>query len=293
MQIFREAQRFRRGNFTFNGVYTAQRPNDATSRANTGNGLADFLLGNVSGGTYGRAQGEEIIAPYYGVFVQDDWKVTPNLTVNAGLRREATRGGFYPNPDDQTVSRYWLPEFYGNDLAEGIYFPEDRGDCGCQNDLVNFAPRLGVAWKLNERTVIRAGAGIYYAQPDGFDSQFSNYFTGPPRANEITFPANNLTPVARLATGFPDLPVGTTIPNNSSIELTAIERITPYSQQWFLDVQRNLPLDIVLTVGYAGAAPDIFLRRATSTRRRRPTRRAGESAAPLRTNFNAITARDS
>lgn len=293
IQIFREAQRFRRGNFTFNGVYTSEKPNDAASRANTGNGLADFLLGNVSGGTYGRAQGEEIIAPYYGVFVQDDWKIRQNLTINAGLRWEGTRGAFYPNPDKQTVARYWLPEFYGTSQAEGIYFPTSESDCGCKNDLMNFAPRLGIAWKLNDKTVIRSGAGIYYAQPDGFDSQFSNYFTGPPRANELTFLANNTVAVTKLSTGFPDLPAGTTIPNNSSIDLFAIQRITPASYQWFLDVQRNLPLDIVLTVGYAGAG----------TRNIATTRNINAPLTPdavalantrrrLRTNFNAINVRE-
>ena len=293
IQIFRQAQRFRRGNFTFSGVYTSEKPNDAASRANTGNGLADFLLGNVANGTYGRAQGEEIVAPYYGVFVQDDWKLTPNITINAGLRWEGTRGAFFPDPDKQTVGRYWLPEFYGTSQAEGVYFPTSANDCGCKNDLMNFAPRLGIAWKLNDKTVVRAGAGIFYAQPDGFDSQFSNYFTGPPRANELTFLANNTVPVASLRNGFPDLPAGTTIPNNSSIDLFAIQRITPTSYQWFLDVQRTLPLDFVLTMSYAGAGtrhiattrninapltPDAVL--LANTRRR------------LRTNFNGINVRE-
>jgi hypothetical protein len=95
------------------------------------------------------------------------------------VRWETTLGGFFPNPDEQSVGRYILPEFYGNELGpEGIQFLKDSGDCGCKADWNNFAPRIGLAWKLNEKTVIRSGFGIYYAQPDGFDSQFSNYFTG-------------------------------------------------------------------------------------------------------------------
>jgi hypothetical protein len=293
VEIFREAQRFRRGNFTFSGVYTSQRPNEAASRANTGNGLADFLLGNVSGGTYGRAQGETTVAPYYASFVQDDWKLTPNLTLNLGLRWETTLGAFFPNPDKQTVARYWLPEFYGAGRAEGVYFPEGDADCGCRNDLKNFAPRLGVAWKLNDKTVVRAGAGIFFAQPDGFDSQFSNFFTGPPRSNELTFLANNLVPVARLSAGFPDLPVGTTIPNNSSIELMAIERVTPYSQQWFLDVQRDLPFDIVLTASYAGAGTrHIFTARNINAPLTPDAVVLANQRRRLRTNFNAINVRE-
>ncbi len=294
VEIFREAQRFRRGNLSFSGVYTSEKPNDAPSRANTGNGLADFLLGYVGGGTWGRAQGEEIVAPYYAGFAQDDWKITPSLRLNLGLRWEATLGGFFPNPDKQTVARYVLPEFYGNALGpEGIQFPKDENDCGCDNDFNNFAPRIGVAWKLNEKTVIRAGFGVYFAQPDGFDSQFSHYFTGPPRANELTFVVDRINPVARLSAGFPDLPVGTTIPDNSSIAVTATRRVTAYSEQWFLDVQRNLPLDIILTLGYAGAG----------TRHLASARNLNAPLTPdpvipaanrrrLRTNFNAIAVRE-
>jgi hypothetical protein len=294
IRIFREAQRFRRGQMAFSGVYTSQRPNDPASRANTGNGFADFLLGNVSGGTYGRAQGEDIIAPYYGAFVQDDWKVTSNITLNLGLRWEATRGAFFPNPDKQTVGRYWLPEFYGTSQAEGIYFPTNANDCGCKNDLVNFAPRLGIAWKVNEKTVVRAGAGIFFAQPDGFDSQFSNYFTGAPRANELNFLANNTVPVALLRNGFPDLPAaGTTLPNNSTIDLFDIQRITPYSQQWFLDVQRDLPLDIVLTLGYAGAGTRHIATARNINNPLTPDPVAlANTRRRLRTNFNAINLRE-
>jgi hypothetical protein len=293
VEIFREAQRFRRGNLTFSGVYTSQQPNNPASRANTGNGLADFLLGFANGGTYGRAQGEEIVAPYYAAFVQDDWKITPRLTLNAGLRWEATLGGYFPNPDKQSVSRYWLPEFYGAGRAEGIYFPEGDADCGCKNDLNNFAPRLGVAWKVNEKTVVRAGAGVYFAQPDGFDSQFSNFFTGPPRANELTFLPNLIQPVARLSQGFPDLPAGTTIPNNSSIDVTAIERLTGYSQQWFLDVQRDLPLDIVLTLGYAGAGTrHLFTSRNINAPLTPDPVVLAANRRRLRTNFNAINVRE-
>lgn len=293
VEIFREAQRFRRGNFTFSGVYTAQRPNEPTSRANTGNGLADFLLGAANGGTYGRAQGEEIIAPFYAGFVQDDWKLTPHLTLNLGLRWEATLGSYYPNPDEQTVARYLLPEFYGAGVTEGIQFPKNSGDCGCQNDYNNFAPRLGLAWKVNEKTVVRAGAGIYFAQPDGFDSQFSNYFTGPPRANELTFNPNLITPVAQLSVGFPTLPVGTTIPNNSSIDVTDIQRLTGYSQQWFLDVQRDLPLGVVLTLSYAGAGTrHLFTARNINAPLTPDPVVLAANRRRLRTNFNAISVRE-
>ena len=293
VKIFRISSRFRRGQFSFSGVYTSERPNDPASRASTGNGLADFLLGQVAGGMYGHSQGEDAVAPYYAGFVQDDWKITPNLTLNAGLRWEATLGSFHPNAEKQAVARYWLPEFYGTSLPEGVYFPKDARDCGCNNDYNNLAPRLGLAWKLNEQTVIRAGAGIYYAQPDGLDTQFSSFFAGPPRAPEITFQANVITPVALIRNGFPDLAVGTTIPNNSTIELAYIDHLTAYSQQWFLDVQRNLPLDIVLTLGYAGAGTrHLFTSRNINSPLTPDATVLANNRRRLRTNFNAIMLRE-
>jgi Carboxypeptidase regulatory-like domain/TonB dependent receptor len=294
VKVFREAHRFRRGNFAFNGVYTSERPNDAASRAVTGNGLADFLLGYASGGTWGREQGEEIVSPYYAAFAQDDWKLTPNITLNLGLRWETTLGGFFPDPDKQSVGRYILPEVYGNELGpEGIQFPKDSGDCGCRADLNNFAPRIGVAWKLNEKTVIRSGFGIYFAQPDGLDAQFSNFFTGPPRANELNYVVDRINPVARLNAGFPDLPIGTTIPANSAIELFAVERVTAYSQQWFFDLQRDLPLDIVLTLGYAGAGTrHLFASRNINAPTTPDLVTPAANRRRLRTNFNSINLRE-
>ncbi|MBI4469927.1 MAG: TonB-dependent receptor [Acidobacteria bacterium] len=294
VKIFRDAHRFRAGSFTFSGIYTAERPNDPQNSANTGNALADFLLGYASGGTYGRALGEEIVAPYYAGFIQHDWKMTPSLMLNLGLRWEVTLGGYFPNPEKQSVSRYLLPEFYGVPAnQEGIQYPKDGGDCGCDVDYNNFAPRFGLAWRMNEQTVVRAGFGIYFGQADNLAGQFGHYSTGPPRANELTFPTDRLRPVAILSTGFPDLPAGTTIPANGSIDVTAIRLPTHYSQQWFLDVQRTLPLEIVLSVGYAGAGsrhlatfrninlpltPDPVI--PASQRRR------------LRAEFNAITVRE-
>jgi len=290
-EIFREAQRFRRGQFAFNGVYTSQQPNNATSRANTGNGLADFLLGYASGGTYGRAQGEETVAPYFAGFVQDDWKVTPKLTLNLGLRWEATLGTFFPNPDQQSISRYLLPEFYGTPASqEGVQFPQGESDCGCDIDYNNFAPRFGFAWRVTEKTVVRGGFGIYYGQSDRLDDQLSHYFTGPPKANEINFATDRINPVARLSVGFPDLPVGTTIPPDTSINVAAIRKPTTYSQQWFLDVQRSLPLEVVLTVGYAGSGTRHL---ATSRNLNAPLTPDPVTPASqrrrLRSQFNAIT----
>jgi len=111
--IFREAQRFRRGLFTFNKVFTAEQPNVAASRTATGNGLADLLLGWASQTQVGNQLSEDAIAPYWGLYLQDDWKITHRLTMNIGLRWELFQSPYFPDgvPVGRLgVSRY-LTEF--------------------------------------------------------------------------------------------------------------------------------------------------------------------------------------
>ena len=180
-KIFREAQRHRRGRFDFSSQFTAEVPGNAASRANTGNGIADMLLGWVSGGNTGSPQGETTVIPYYGFFVQDDWKATNKLTVNVGLRWELMQTPIFPDPGTQTVSRYLIPEVNG--IAPGqeaFVFPTDGSDCGCREDFDNFAPRLGLAYRANNKTVLRAGAGLYYGEPDNPQSESARFMTGAP-----------------------------------------------------------------------------------------------------------------
>src|SRR4029434_3671631 len=103
-------------------------------------------------------------------------------TLNIGLRYELMMGPVFPNPDQQTVSRYMLPMINGG--QEGFVFPKDGSDCGCNQDWNNFAPRLGLGFRLNNKTVIRSGGGIYYGEPDNV-GEAARFATGPPKAGEV------------------------------------------------------------------------------------------------------------
>jgi hypothetical protein len=249
---FRNASRFRRGQFAFNGAFTSQQPNVATSRANSGNGFADMLLGWASGGSYGTNQGEDIDNKYWGIYIQDDWKVTRNLTINAGLRYEIFYKATFVNPDKQGVARYLLEGVNVPTRAdERVTFPTE-GSCGCRNDYNNIAPRLGIAWSLNPKTVIRSGGGFFYGEPNSLNSDNANYVPGAPRATEIGIQSTFEQANVFVQQGFPTLTFGTTIPRGASIDVFPDLRQNLLAYQWFFDVQRTLPLDVLLTVGYNG-----------------------------------------
>ncbi|MGH9340923.1 MAG: carboxypeptidase regulatory-like domain-containing protein [Acidobacteriota bacterium] len=257
-EVFRLSSRHRRGRFIYNGVYTAEQPNKGSSRKNTGNGAADFLLGWANNTTFGMRSGEHIIAPYYGFFIQDDWKVTPKLTLNLGLRWELFDGPYYPNVEEQTVSKFTFTGEWPNVESVEFVFPEDDNDCGCDRDLNNFAPRLGIAYRLADKTVIRAGGGIYYGEADYISQESGRFVTGFPRTIEISTPQPRTETSLFLSQGFPAMPPtpsATTIPGGG-IRVTSIPKFLPtmYSGQWFLDVQHTLPWDMLLTVGYNGTS---------------------------------------
>jgi hypothetical protein len=250
--IYREAMRHRRGRFNFNGQYTAEFPNVGTSRSNTGNGLADMLLGLASGGQMGNAQGENAIVPYSGFFFQDDWRVTNRLTLNMGLRWELFQKPYFPNPERQTVGRFLTTEANGVPRdQERLVFPIDGRDCGCKNDFNNFAPRLGLAYQLTRSTVIRSGAGLFYGEPNSLTNEFTNFAAGPPNHIEITFAPPRETTDLVVQQGFPEYVTGF-VPPNVSLDTRYDSQPTMYVGQWFFDLQHSLPGDILLTLGYNG-----------------------------------------
>ena len=151
-----------RGNGARSATFTGTR---------SGNSMADFMLGafdNVSHG-FGAADSFPLLWKHQ-FFIQDEWKLTPRITMNAGLRYEPWF------PWEQEYGRYTSWEFGTQstvkpDAPRGILFPGDPNVPfkTVENDLNNFAPRLGLAWDVNGngRTVVRGGYGIYYNHISG------------------------------------------------------------------------------------------------------------------------------
>jgi hypothetical protein len=257
--IFREAQRFRRGQFAFSGVYTSQYPNVASSRSATGNGLADMLLGWASQTTVGNQLSEDVIAPYWGAFLQDDWKVSRRLTVNLGLRWEFFQGPYFPEGTHigrLGVSRY-LTEFNvspSDPRYETFQRPSSGTDCGCDQNYRNFAPRVGFAYRIGENTVIRSGFGLFYGEADAITSENARWVNQTPDFTEVTTNGTNVAQAALVQTGFAPIQLPAAAPlRGTSVSVTKDKYPTQYATEWSFDVQRQLPGSVLISVGYQGA----------------------------------------
>ncbi|MBK8148099.1 MAG: carboxypeptidase regulatory-like domain-containing protein [Acidobacteria bacterium] len=182
-----ETNGFRSGRFQFDGTYTAQASNSSTAlRAAYGRDLAAFLLGIPTASTNSFADNPtvyDVKSTYHGVFFQDDWRVNQKLTINWGLRYEYETGvteaegrivtGFdkiSANPlRASALANYnasvptGVPVDAFQSLAGGLLFATSASDANQSVDKNNWQPRVGVSYSLDDKTVIRAGFGIFVA----------------------------------------------------------------------------------------------------------------------------------
>jgi hypothetical protein len=296
MDIFREAQRFRRGRFVFSKVYTAEKPNDAASRSVTGNGLADMLLGWASQTQVGNQLSEDAIAPYWGLYFLDDWKIGSRLTLNIGLRWELFQTPYFP--DGVAVGRLGVSRFItefnvrpGDPRYETFERPKNGRDCGCKEDWNNFAPRLGLAYRVNDSTVIRSGFGIFYGEADYITSETARWINQTPDFTEVVVNGTNTAQAAFVRDGFApvELPAKAPAPG-TNIEASYDELPNQYSTQWFLDIQRELPGDVLFVVGYQGTkSTHLYSGRNINNGGAHPAIR--ESMRRVRPMWNTVTLR--
>jgi hypothetical protein len=248
--IFRLAARFARGQLAFNREFTA----DPQNRAATGDGFAEFMLGWAAGGSIGNENGENLMTNSMAAFIQDDWKISPRLTINLGLRYDIF---FAPTFPDGGVSNFLLD--YSQTGANGRLTqirPQSGSDCGCSQNYRDFGPRVGLAYRLGNKTVLRSGFGLIYAQDDSYSSQSARWFNQSPDFVEYNLSTvDRITPRVILQNGFPAVQLpATSVPGPASVGINTTSPKVPdqYSEQWFFDVQRELPYDMLLTVGYIG-----------------------------------------
>jgi hypothetical protein len=252
------------GTYGFTAQFT-QGPNPLVSSVTGGSGLATFLLGNPTSGTYHpTSENAADLAKYFGLYFQDEYKVTKRLTLNLGLRWDdelprTERYNRIPNwafAGASTLSN-------GTTINGGIEFPGVNGlPRGQWNESSkHFAPRIGIAYSLTDKTVIRAGYGMFYGNSFGSgDNGNSVPNTGFGCSTAVNASTNGgITPAATISNPFPN---GLCAVTGSSAGLAtalgtsaiAISRDFKmlYSEAWNLDIQRQLSKDVVFEIYYTG-----------------------------------------
>jgi len=281
LRVLREcslASQYAAGQYVFNTNWT-RGPLDNAAAAPMGQGLASLLFGLPTGGQVLKNPSYAEQSTYYGFYMQDDFKLTPKLTLNLGLRYEyegapterfnrSVRGfaGNVPNPiQAQAQANYAkapIPEipvgsFFtpgGVTFAGVDGFPRTLW----RSDRNNFGPRVGLAWSFAPRTVLRASYAILYDTLGiNHQSVIQTGFEQP--TNLVASLDNGQTFLATLANPFPD---GILDPPGAALGLkTYLGRavtfydtrpLNPYMQRWMAGLQREVRRGILLDVSYVG-----------------------------------------
>jgi hypothetical protein len=242
------------GTMVHTGAYTQE----TQGLSSTGLSFADFLLGqthdwnaNVTPEFGGRIQLPQL-------FVQDDFKVTPNFTLNLGLRYQIQTGWgevkgnmrtfdpTVPNPATGTLGAMW----YGTTHA--------NGRTTLQNPVYNtFLPRVGFSWSPQPNTVLRGGFGLYAYNwsLDTYGSGMGSAFGAQGSAADQT---NGVTPYLILSSSGSSLPYiqATTDPsrfNGSNVSGNMYHTPVGGSYQWNLEAQRQIGNDLVFNLAYVAS----------------------------------------
>jgi len=298
--------------FNFANTFT-NGPLDNTPGAPIGQGFAAFLLGQPTGGNISVNASRANQSSYTSFYLQDDWKLTKRLTVNLGMRYELesplterfnrTVTGFdfaTTNPVEVAARANYaanpIPEISPANfrVTGGLLFASPQARDTWRTDRNNFAPRIGLAYRLTNKTVIRTGYGIFFdvtgsdrsgVLQSGF-SQSTNLI--PTQNNGVSF-------VATLANPFPG---GIQAPPGASQGLRTFlgragnhfdpVRPNPYMQRWSMTIQRQLPWKTVAEIGYVGNRGTLL----PVTRELNPIPRQYLSTSPVRdqATINFLTA---
>ncbi len=252
------------GLYNFDNLFTSVNP---SAPAGTGVGFASFMLGLGASGSIVTPSPYAYRNYYAGIYASDTWQVSQKLTLNYGLRWEL------PFPEVERYDRFTvlLPNAL-SPIGAAAGLPNLKGALGLVNSpdhpsryaaathLALLAPRVGLAYRLTNKTVIRAGYGIFYVQNDGGGGSQLTSVTQP----WVPTVDNELTPAATLSNPYPTgliqppqrnsnyqtLLLGTSI--SAPVDGTENQHFG-YLQQWNFTVGRELMDGMALEVAYAGS----------------------------------------
>ena len=238
------------GNFSFSTLFTNSQalPGFGSALSTfTGNALASFLLGQVQ--TFSIDLQEKVLRPRAKseeFFVQDDFKVSPRLTINAGLRYTLN----FPSTDADDQSAVF------NLTTQQLEYLGQNGVSRAARKLhkLDLGPRLGIAYRLHDKTVVRAGYGLIWIEMAGITTPFTTpQFPFIQTVSQRTL--DNISPAFTLALGPTVAPIPLTPDAGLGQGVFTVDRDlgSGYAQQWNFAIQRELTKNMVVEVAYAGS----------------------------------------
>lgn len=264
------------GHFDFTRDFTRKDPNSSDNT--TGNAVASLLLGYPNGGRVEAGAARALQWHYLVLFIQDDLRVTPKLTLNLGFRWD------YESPVTERYNRMARGFAFDqtNPLASAVKNAPGVSECPACADLRggllfagvggvsrglfrrsmhNFQPRFGAAYALNNKTVIRGGYGLYY-QPTGQFGPQTGFFVNTPYfaydvngrvgvpergVNTFTLPfPNGLVKAPRAS-------LGLLTQAGQGFNFDDPNRVVPYIYQYNFSIQREITPNLLLDVAYVGS----------------------------------------
>ncbi|MDQ6705543.1 MAG: TonB-dependent receptor, partial [Acidobacteriota bacterium] len=246
------------GTITF-GTGNTNLPAQSNRDVGGGLGFASFLLGEANGATIHTPRRVGMLWRYYALYVQDDWRITPRLSLNLGVRYEFNLptlndndqcADFNPTkPNPAAGGRLGALDFCGigpgrvgqHSITQGWY-----GGIG---------PRLGLAWNVANRTIVRASGAVSYApvKSVGGSAHFQGF------AQILSFPdqTGGITPVFKLDQGVPAWPkppfIDPTFANNGDADWWQGQEANrlPEMLSWTFTIQREMPGRMLVEAGYS------------------------------------------
>ncbi len=252
------------GNFSFGSTFLSGP--DPTAGVPGGQapylGLGSFLMGIPTGGllTFSDATSQQGF--YHALYFQDDWKLTSKLTLNLGIRWEMETG-----PSERFNRLATIDPGLESPLARATGLPlrgglQFRGVNGAsrqryKTDANNIGPRIGLAYSVNPKTVVRGGFGVFYTP--GLVRLFNGGNPGFSVTSPFVASIDGVNPVGSLATPFPGglQPLAGSSQGAATLVGTGIAALNydtplPYSLQWNFGVQKELPGSMAVNLSYAG-----------------------------------------
>lgn len=254
------------GTFAFTNAIT-QGPNPNTATSTGGNAIASLLLGVGNSGSYTiNSKNAATTSKYYGLYVQDDWKVRRNLTLNLGLRydldiprteRYNRAENFDPNAATPLSSLAGLSGIKGGVSYVGVNGASRRQ---FNPQYANFGPRVGFSYQPLPTTVVRGAFGLYYGPSirSAYATVGSQGFSS---TTTYTGSADGLTPSVYLSNPFPsglNQPAGSSQGALSGIGSTFSNPLigdnkVGYTENYDIGIQQQLPWSLLVEAAWVGS----------------------------------------